>query len=45
MRGDDLQLIPEESMTPLKPKDKQIAKSLASLDILPVADYCFSALE
>lgn len=35
MRGDDLQLIPEESMAPLKPKDRQIAKSLASLEIIP----------
>ncbi|KNA14491.1 hypothetical protein SOVF_107100 [Spinacia oleracea] len=35
VRGDDLQLIPEESMAPLKPKDKQIAKSLTSMEILP----------
>lgn len=35
VRGDDLQLIPEESKTPLKPKDLQIAKSLTSLEILP----------
>ncbi|GAB4857433.1 hypothetical protein Ancab_015342 [Ancistrocladus abbreviatus] len=34
LRGDDLQLIPEESLTPLKAKDLQIAKSLTSLDIL-----------
>uniref|UniRef100_A0A7C8YQ67 DNA topoisomerase (ATP-hydrolyzing) n=1 Tax=Opuntia streptacantha TaxID=393608 RepID=A0A7C8YQ67_OPUST len=36
VRGDDLQLIPVESMAPLKPKDLQIAKSLISLKILPV---------
>uniref|UniRef100_A0A7C8YQ75 DNA topoisomerase (ATP-hydrolyzing) n=1 Tax=Opuntia streptacantha TaxID=393608 RepID=A0A7C8YQ75_OPUST len=35
VRGDDLQLIPVESMAPLKPKDLQIAKSLISLKILP----------
>ncbi|CAO2842881.1 unnamed protein product [Amaranthus hypochondriacus] len=35
VRGDDLQLIPAESMVPLKPKDRQIAKSLTSLEILP----------
>ncbi|KAJ8430729.1 hypothetical protein Cgig2_001302 [Carnegiea gigantea] len=35
VRGDDLLLIPEESMAPLKPKDLQIAKSLTSLKILP----------
>jgi len=37
VRGDDLQLIPVESMAPLKPKDLQIAKSLISLKILPVS--------
>ncbi|OWM85286.1 hypothetical protein CDL15_Pgr028073 [Punica granatum] len=35
LRGDDLELIPQESLTPLKPKDLQIAKSLISLEILP----------
>ncbi|GMH09369.1 hypothetical protein Nepgr_011210 [Nepenthes gracilis] len=34
LRGDDLQLIPEESLIPLKAKDLQIAKSLTSLEIL-----------
>ncbi|KAF6157598.1 hypothetical protein GIB67_037171 [Kingdonia uniflora] len=34
LRGDDLQLIPEESLVPLKPRDLQIAKSLMSSDIL-----------
>ncbi|GAB2209342.1 hypothetical protein Droror1_Dr00026553 [Drosera rotundifolia] len=34
VRGQDLQLIPEESLTPLKAKDIQIAKSLASSEIL-----------
>ncbi|KAL9230991.1 hypothetical protein vseg_006269 [Gypsophila vaccaria] len=34
VRGEDLQLIPEESMASLKPKDLQIAKSLTSLNIL-----------
>ncbi|XP_048233382.1 meiotic recombination protein SPO11-2 isoform X2 [Ricinus communis] len=35
VRGDDLQLIPEESLVPLKPKDLQIAKSLMCSEILP----------
>ncbi|KAL5551991.1 hypothetical protein UlMin_002167 [Ulmus minor] len=35
LRGDDLQLILEEALVPLKPKDYQIAKSLMSSDILP----------
>ncbi|CAE5962248.1 unnamed protein product [Arabidopsis arenosa] len=34
LRGDDLDLIPEESLVPLKPKDSQIAKSLLSSKIL-----------
>ncbi|KAK9698538.1 hypothetical protein RND81_08G111300 [Saponaria officinalis] len=34
VRGADLQMIPEESMAPLKPKDLQIANSLTSLKIL-----------
>ncbi|WCJ26365.1 Meiotic recombination protein SPO11-2 [Euphorbia peplus] len=35
VRGDDLQLIPEESLVPLKPRDLQIAKSLMSLEVMP----------
>ncbi|XP_065858362.1 meiotic recombination protein SPO11-2 isoform X1 [Euphorbia lathyris] len=35
VRGDDLQLIPEESLVPLKPRDLQIAKSLMSSEIMP----------
>ncbi|KAF7828223.1 meiotic recombination protein SPO11-2 [Senna tora] len=34
LRGDDLQLLPEQSLVPLKPKDLQIAKSLMSSEIL-----------
>ncbi|KAI3860142.1 hypothetical protein MKX03_037101, partial [Papaver bracteatum] len=34
--GNDLQLIPEESYVPLKPRDLQIAKSLMSCDMLQV---------
>ncbi|KAI3996146.1 hypothetical protein MKX01_031500 [Papaver californicum] len=34
VRGNDLQLIPEESFVPLKPRDLQIAKSLMSCDML-----------
>ncbi|KAJ4877151.1 Meiotic recombination protein SPO11-2 [Raphanus sativus] len=34
LRGDDLNLIPQESLVPLKPKDSQIAKSLLSSKIL-----------
>ncbi|CAH8380615.1 unnamed protein product [Eruca vesicaria subsp. sativa] len=34
LRGDDLSLIPEESLVPLKAKDSQIAKSLLSSKIL-----------
>ncbi|KGN50057.1 meiotic recombination protein SPO11-2 [Cucumis sativus] len=34
VRGDDLQLIPQESLVPLKPRDLQIAKSLLSSKIL-----------
>ncbi|KAK4844885.1 hypothetical protein QYF36_025647 [Acer negundo] len=34
VRGDDLQLIPEQSLVPLKPRDLQIAKSLMSSEIL-----------
>ncbi|XP_060971961.1 meiotic recombination protein SPO11-2 isoform X3 [Cannabis sativa] len=34
LRGDDIELILEESLVPLKPKDLQIAKSLMSSDIL-----------
>ncbi|KAK4741223.1 hypothetical protein SAY87_024811 [Trapa incisa] len=34
LRGDDLALIPQESLTQLKPKDLQIAKSLMSSEIL-----------
>ncbi|XP_038906472.1 meiotic recombination protein SPO11-2 isoform X1 [Benincasa hispida] len=34
VRGDDLQLIPQESLVPLKPRDLQIAKSLMSSKIL-----------
>ncbi|CAN7090569.1 unnamed protein product [Brassica rapa subsp. narinosa] len=36
LRGDDLNLIPEESLVPLKAKDSQIAKSLLSSKILQV---------
>ncbi|PIN07896.1 Catalytic subunit of the meiotic double strand break transesterase [Handroanthus impetiginosus] len=36
LRKDDIeQLVPEESLIPLKPRDHQIAKSLASSEILP----------
>ncbi|XP_050229036.1 meiotic recombination protein SPO11-2 [Mercurialis annua] len=35
VRGNDLQLIPEESFVPLKPKDLQIAKSLQASELLP----------
>ncbi|XP_023752623.1 meiotic recombination protein SPO11-2 [Lactuca sativa] len=34
LRKDDLELIPEESFVPLRPKDTQIAKSLTSSQIL-----------
>ncbi|KAH8522034.1 hypothetical protein Peur_040593 [Populus x canadensis] len=34
LRGDDLQLIPEESLVSLKPRDLQIAKSLMSSETL-----------
>ncbi|KAI3792375.1 hypothetical protein L2E82_06252 [Cichorium intybus] len=34
LRKDDLELIPQESFIPLKPKDLQIAKSLTSSEIL-----------
>ncbi|CAI0417086.1 unnamed protein product, partial [Linum tenue] len=34
VRVDDLQLIPEESLVPLKPRDLQIAKSLMSSEFL-----------
>ncbi|XP_022995806.1 meiotic recombination protein SPO11-2 isoform X2 [Cucurbita maxima] len=34
MRGDDVQLIPQESLVSLKPRDLQIAKSLMSSEIL-----------
>ncbi|CAK7335609.1 unnamed protein product [Dovyalis caffra] len=34
LRGHDLQLIPEESLVPLKPRDLQIAESLMSSEIL-----------
>ncbi|XP_017973946.1 PREDICTED: meiotic recombination protein SPO11-2 isoform X2 [Theobroma cacao] len=34
LRGDDLQLIPEQSLAPLKPRDLQIAKGLISSVIL-----------
>ncbi|PQQ16648.1 meiotic recombination protein SPO11-2 [Prunus yedoensis var. nudiflora] len=34
VRGDDLELIPEQALVPLKPKDLQIAKSLMSSEIL-----------
>ena len=37
LRGDDLNLIPEESLVPLKAKDSQIAKSLLSSKILQVS--------
>lgn len=36
LRGDDLQLISEQSMVPLKQRDLQIAKSLMSSEILQV---------
>ncbi|XP_057989557.1 meiotic recombination protein SPO11-2 isoform X2 [Hevea brasiliensis] len=36
LRGGDLQLIPEESLVQLKPRDLQIANSLMSSEILPV---------
>ncbi|KAH7840130.1 hypothetical protein Vadar_013039 [Vaccinium darrowii] len=35
VRKGDLELIPEQSFIPLKPRDVQIAKSLASSEILP----------
>lgn len=35
MRGHDLELIPEPSLVPLRPRDLQIAKSLNSSGILP----------
>ncbi|KAI3852361.1 hypothetical protein MKX03_018841, partial [Papaver bracteatum] len=45
VRGNDLQLIPEESYVPLKPRDLQIAKSLMSCDMLqimfPFHGFCF----
>ncbi|KAI3896862.1 hypothetical protein MKX03_013513 [Papaver bracteatum] len=45
VRGNDLQLIPEESYVPLKPRDLQIAKSLMSFDMLqimfPFHGFCF----
>ncbi|KAK9197768.1 hypothetical protein WN944_012951 [Citrus x changshan-huyou] len=34
LRGDDVQLIPEQSLLPLKPRDLQIARSLMSSEIL-----------
>ncbi|XP_048446132.1 meiotic recombination protein SPO11-2 [Pyrus x bretschneideri] len=34
LRGEDLELIPEQALVPLKPKDLQIAKSLISSKIL-----------
>ncbi|KAB2608680.1 meiotic recombination protein SPO11-2 [Pyrus ussuriensis x Pyrus communis] len=34
LRGEDLELIPEQALVPLKPKDLQIAKSLISSEIL-----------
>ncbi|KAI4315465.1 hypothetical protein L6164_028272 [Bauhinia variegata] len=34
LRGDDLHLLPEQSLVPLKPRDLQIAKSLMSSEIL-----------
>ncbi|OVA16955.1 Spo11/DNA topoisomerase VI [Macleaya cordata] len=34
IRGNDLELIPEESFVPLKPRDLQIAKSLMSCEML-----------
>ncbi|KAJ0106072.1 hypothetical protein Patl1_17638 [Pistacia atlantica] len=34
LRGDDLQLIPEQSLAPLKPRDLQVARSLMSSKIL-----------
>lgn len=37
MRKDDLELLPEQSFIPLKPRDLQIAKSMASSEILPVS--------
>jgi hypothetical protein len=36
LRGDDLQLISEQSMVPLKQRDLQIAKGLMSSEILQV---------
>ncbi|XP_010553537.1 PREDICTED: meiotic recombination protein SPO11-2 [Tarenaya hassleriana] len=35
LRGDDLNLIPQESLVPQKPRDSQIAKSLMSSRVLP----------
>ncbi|KAE9452031.1 hypothetical protein C3L33_16077, partial [Rhododendron williamsianum] len=35
VRKHDLELVPEQSFIPLKPRDLQIAKSLASSEILP----------
>ncbi|KAM1097283.1 hypothetical protein ACFX15_014213 [Malus domestica] len=34
LRGEDLELVPEQALVPLKPKDLQIAKSLISSEIL-----------
>ncbi|XP_022754105.1 meiotic recombination protein SPO11-2-like [Durio zibethinus] len=34
LRGDDLQLIPDQSLAPVKPRDLQIAKSLISSEIM-----------
>lgn len=36
LRGDDLQLIPQQSLVPLKQRDLQIARSLMSSQILQV---------
>ena len=36
LRGDDLQLIPEQSLVPLKPRDLQISKCLMSSESLQV---------
>ncbi|TQD71389.1 hypothetical protein C1H46_043077 [Malus baccata] len=36
LRGEDLELVPEQALVPLKPKDLQIAKSLISSEILQV---------
>lgn len=42
LRGEDLELIPEQALVPLKPKDLQFAKSFISSEILQV--NCLSCI-